>query len=219
MTSAPECEHTQHCAVGELSAAGADYGAADLLECRSECAGGWVCVGAADECAQYGADHALIRPGTNPAAIAVNRNQIQIKSVEGDLWDQTEVTARFKALGLRNRLCRRRGGRAGDFESDQDQLHDQQDQYCAFDEPAESECGGARLAGRGIITSIVHTKSKSVGIYFVDTVKLGRYFEVSGGVRWDCFDTGFNSYSPTPPAGGSGVTADDSADQPDGGAA
>jgi catecholate siderophore receptor len=31
-------------------------------------------------------------------------------------------------------------------------------------------------------------------------------FEVSGGVRWDYFDTGYNLYQPTPPAGGT-VTA------------
>ena len=44
-------------------------------------------------------------PDTSPSAITVNRNQLQIKSVEGDLWGQTEVTARFKALGLRNNLA------------------------------------------------------------------------------------------------------------------
>ena len=52
----------------------------------------------------------------------------------------------------------------------------------------------------------MHTKSKSVGLYFVDTVKLGRLFELSGGVRWDRFNTGYNLYQPTPPAGGT-VTA------------
>ncbi len=62
------------------------------------------------------------------------------------------------------------------------------------------------FSGTRYITSIVHTKSKSVGVYFVDTVKLGRLFELSGGVRWDRFDTGYNLYQPTPPAGGT-VTA------------
>ena len=38
-------------------------------------------------------------PASDPSHdYVVNRNQIQIKSVEGDLWDQTEVTARFKTL-------------------------------------------------------------------------------------------------------------------------
>ncbi len=42
---------------------------------------------------------------SNPSTILVNRNQIQTKSVEGDLWDQTEVTARFKVLGIPNSLA------------------------------------------------------------------------------------------------------------------
>ena len=62
------------------------------------------------------------------------------------------------------------------------------------------------FAGTGYITSIVHTKSESVGLYFVDTIKLGRLFEATGGVRWDRFDTGYNLWQPTPPAGGT-VTA------------
>ena len=42
---------------------------------------------------------------TDPSLITqVNRNQLQIKSVEGDLWDQTEVTARFKTFGVSHAL-------------------------------------------------------------------------------------------------------------------
>ena len=47
----------------------------------------------------------------------------------------------------------------------------------------------------------MHTKSKSVGLYFVDTVKLGKFFDLSGGVRWDRFDTGYNLYQPTSACG------------------
>ncbi len=42
-------------------------------------------------------------------------------------------------------------------------------------------------------------KPESIGLYFVDTMKLGRLFELSGGVRWDRFNTGYNLYQPTPP--------------------
>ncbi len=62
------------------------------------------------------------------------------------------------------------------------------------------------FAGTGYIISIVHTKAKSIGLYFVDTIKLGKLFELSGGIRWDRFDTGYNLYQPTPPPGGT-VTA------------
>jgi len=141
-------------------------------------------------------------PGMDPSQITqLNRNQIQVKSVEGDLWDQTEVTARFKVLGVRNDLV------AG-VEGGQEISNPIRTSYTInkintvplttlLNPDAQQPFGGT-----GYITSIVHTKSESVGLYFVDTVKLGRLFEASGGVRWDRFDTRFSSYQPTPPAGG-----------------
>jgi catecholate siderophore receptor len=142
---------------------------------------------------------------SDPSTIVVNRNQIQVKSVEGDLWDQTEVTARFKTFGIRHALV------AG-VEGGQEISNPIRTSYtinkintvptaALLDPNAQQPFGGT-----GYITSIVHTKAESVGLYFVDTVKLGRLFEMSGGVRWDRFDTGYNLYQPTPPAGGT-VTA------------
>ena len=144
-------------------------------------------------------------PASNPSIIAVNRNQIQTKSVEGDLWDQTEVTARFKVLGIPNSL-------AAGVEGGQEISNPIRSSYTInglntvpstfLENPNTAQ----PFSGTQYITSIVHTKSESVGIYFVDTLKLGRLFELSGGVRWDRFDTGYNLWQPTPPAGGT-VTA------------
>jgi catecholate siderophore receptor len=141
----------------------------------------------------------------SPSLVVVNRNQIQTKSVEGDLWDQTELTARFKTFGIRHALV------AG-VEGGQEVSNPIRYSYtiggintvptAALVNPNEQQVFG----GTGYITSIAHTKSESVGLYFLDTIKLGRLFEVSGGVRWDRFDTGYNLYQPTPPAGGT-VTA------------
>jgi catecholate siderophore receptor len=140
-----------------------------------------------------------------PSSIVVNRNQIQTKSVEGDLWDQTEVTARFKTFGIRNALV------AG-VEGGQEISNPIRYSYtinkintvptATLVDPNEQQV----FRGTGYVTSIAHTKAESVGLYFVDTIKLGRLFELSGGVRWDRFDTGYNLYQPTPPAGGT-VTA------------
>jgi catecholate siderophore receptor len=138
---------------------------------------------------------------SDPSTIVVNRNQIQTKSVEGNLWDQTEVTARFKVLGFKNSLV------AG-VEGGQEISNPIRSSYTInkintvpstslVDPNAQQP-----FAGTGYIASIVHTKSESVGAYFVDTVKLGNLFEVSGGVRWDRFDTGYNLWQPKPLAGG-----------------
>ena len=142
---------------------------------------------------------------SDPNTILVNRNQIQVKSVEGDLWDQMEVTARFKVLGFRNALV------AG-VEGGQEISNPIRSSYTingvntvpftSLVNPNTQQ----PFSGTGYISSIVHTKSESVGVYFVDTVKLGNLFEISGGVRWDRFDTGYNLWQPTPPKGGT-VTA------------
>jgi catecholate siderophore receptor len=144
-------------------------------------------------------------PATPPASIGVNRNQIQIQSVEGDLWDQTEFTARFRALGLRHAFT-------GGVEGGQEISNPIKTSYTlnkintvpstTLLQPNEAQPFG----GTGYIASIAHAKSDSVGLYFVDTVHLGRLFELSGGLRWDRFDTHFNLYQPTPPTGAT-VTA------------
>jgi catecholate siderophore receptor len=142
---------------------------------------------------------------SDPSTIVVNRNQLQTKSVEGDLWDQTEVTARFKVLGFKNALV------AG-VEGGQEISNPIRSSYTINGintVPSTSLLNPMTqqpFSGIGYITSIVHTKAESVGVYFVDTVKLGNFFEISGGVRWDRFDTGYNLWQPAPPAGGT-VTA------------
>jgi len=142
---------------------------------------------------------------SNPSIIPVNRNQIQTKSVEGDLWDQTEVTARFKVLGIPNSL-------AAGVEGGQEISNPIRSSYTINGlntVPStflQNPNTGQPFSGIQYVSSIVHTKSESVGVYFVDTLRLGRLFELSGGVRWDRFDTGYNLWQPTPPAGGT-VTA------------
>jgi catecholate siderophore receptor len=142
---------------------------------------------------------------SDPSTIVVNRNQLQTKSVEGDLWDQMEVTARFKTFGFRNALV------AG-VEGGQEISNPIRSSYTinkVNTVPSTSLLNPNAqqpFAGTEYVTSIVHTKAESVGVYFVDTIKLGQLFELSGGVRWDRFDTGYNLWQPTPPAGGT-VTA------------
>jgi catecholate siderophore receptor len=145
-------------------------------------------------------------PASNPASMVVNRNQIQVKSVEGDLWDQTELTARFKVHGIQNNF-------AGGVEGGQEISNPIRTSYTlnkvntvpatnlANPNPADS------FAGTGYVSSVVHTKSKSVGLYFVDTLHLSKWVELSGGMRWDRFDTDFNSYQPVAPPQGGTVSA------------
>jgi catecholate siderophore receptor len=145
-------------------------------------------------------------PSTPALQITVNRNQIQIKSVEGDLWDQTELTARFKVLGMRNDFA---GGVEGGREVSNPIKY-------SYTESGINSVTPTNLAnptpqdvfsGTGYIASVTHVKSQSVGLYFIDTIKLGRFIEMSGGVRWDYFDTLFNLHDVATSVVGASLTA------------
>ena len=149
-------------------------------------------------------------PATPASQIAVNRNQLQVRSVEGDLWNQTDISARFKIFGIRNDFD---GGVEGGQEISNPvrtsytiktgslSLNSVPSTNLANPNPADV------FSGSGYISSITHTKSESVGLYFVDTVHLGRLFELSGGIRWDYFDTVFNLYAPPTSVTGAVLTA------------
>jgi len=132
---------------------------------------------------------------TPPELVTVNRNQIQIKSVEGDLWDQTEVTAHFKTFGIRNDF-------AGGVEGGREVSNPIKTSYTEYGINSVTPTNLAKpdpadvFSGVGYIASITHVTSESVGLYFVDTLKLGHWVELSGGVRWDYFDTSYNLYAP-----------------------
>jgi len=156
-------------------------------------------------------------PTSDPSTMVVNRNQIQVKSVEGDLWSQVEGNFHFKVLGAENELV-------GGVEGGQEVSNPIRTNY-SLNNPAGGTPNGngtvntvpstsllnpntsQPFGGTGYILSIVHTKADSYGLYFVDTVHLGRLFELSGGVRFDSFNANYNLYQPvTPPAGGT-ITA------------
>lgn len=142
---------------------------------------------------------------SDPASILVNRNEIISKSVEGILWDQTDLLIHFTLFGVKNSLVAGvEGGQeiSNPIRTSYTISGVNTVPYTTLLNPNTNQV----FNGQGYITSIVHTKSESVGLYFVDTIKLGHLFEVSGGIRWDRFDTGYNLWQPKPPAGGT-VTA------------
>lgn len=135
----------------------------------------------------------------------VNRNQIRVKSVEGIVWDQLEMSARFKTTGIHHDLVA--GAEGGQEVSNPIRYsYTINNVNTVPDTTLLSPNEEQRFSGTGYVTSVVHTKSKSAGLYLIDTMKLGRVFELTGGARWDRFDTDYNLYQPAPPAGGT-VTA------------
>lgn len=132
----------------------------------------------------------------------VNRNQIQVDSKETDLWDQTELALNFKIHGIRNDMVTGlEGGQETSnpirFSYTNTATKTNTVPYTTLLDPNEDQ----PFAGTGYISSKVHTKAKSAGIYFIDVIKLSRLFELSGGLRWDYFNTDYNIYTPTPLGG------------------
>lgn len=132
---------------------------------------------------------------TPPSQVIVNRNQLAVNSVEGDLWDQTEVTAQFKVAGVRNDL-------AAGVEGGREISNPIRTSYTVNGVNTVPSTNLANpnpddvFGGTGYISSITHDTSKSAGAYFIDTIKFDRFIEISGGARWDYFNTYYNLYSP-----------------------
>ena len=142
-------------------------------------------------------------PATNPAAIAVNRNQIQVKSVEGDLWGQAEVTVRFKAAGIGNNFGA--GVEGGQEISDPirssytiNKINTVPSTNLVTPNPA------ARLVGRGISLRLCIRSRIALGCSSWIRFTWGSSSSLSGGVRWDWFDTNFNSVLASPASGWDG---------------
>jgi len=165
-------------------------------------AGRWICDGVAYEFPWTGARCPDSSTPTNQ--IQVNRNQLQVKSVEAILWDQTTLTARFQGAGSEKTTSSvaSRGG--------QEFSNPIRTSYVAKSVPAANLANPnpqyAVFAGTAYIASATHAKSRSGSASFVDTLHLGKLFELSGGVRWDYFDTIFSLYQPVPPPSGGTVT-------------
>jgi catecholate siderophore receptor len=124
---------------------------------------------------------------TDPATIVVNRNQIAVQSVENDLWQQDEVELHFKLAGIAQTVVA--GIEGGREMSNPTKFTFTGVPTATLLNPNEN----LPFSGTGVVSSVTHALSDSGGIYFIDTVKLGRYFDLSGGVRYDYFYTQYRN--------------------------
>lgn len=119
------------------------------------------------------------------SALNVNRNPIAVKSDETYLVDQVDLTARFKTKGLQHTVVT--GVEAGRETSDPTRPR-----YVGVPTTNLLSPNDNQLFA-GSVTSLtqVNTTSVSVAVYVIDTVNLGRHWDLSGGIRWDRFDTDY----------------------------
>jgi len=115
--------------------------------------------------------------------VQVLRNQLTSRSTEDMLWDQASLTAHFAVLNVPNDvLIIVEGGRE---RSDPDR-----NSYKGLFAPAINPNPYDAFAPTQVYPGVrTYVNTQSYGIGFLDTVKLREWLLVSGGVRFDYFNT------------------------------
>lgn len=150
-----------------------------------------------------------ITPSTPLEQIRVNRNQITVNSTESFLWDQADVTANKSIFGMRHLFVA--GVEGGRETSDPKRPTFNAPQIVngkvvsintvpttSLLHPDENQT----FSGSSLPSSNVHTTSTSVGVYALDSIEFGKRWIVSGGGRWDRFNTNYNAVNWAYPAPG-----------------
>jgi catecholate siderophore receptor len=142
--------------------------------------------------ANYIRDARITEPQVLNAALStplsqlqVNRHEIAVNSVESYLDNQLDLTAHFKIAGMEHTLVT---GIEGSREtSDPTRPTITGDPVTSLLNPVDTQA----YSGVAPITSQVKVTALSVAAYALDTVKVGRHWDLTAGVRWDRFDTGY----------------------------
>jgi catecholate siderophore receptor len=115
----------------------------------------------------------------------VNRNELSSNSVEAMLDDQLDVTMKFKTGFLKHTLVT--GAEGAKETSDPTRPKWTNVPTTSLFNPNPFQT----FSGTETISSIVHTTAISGAAYVLDTIQLGRMWDLTGGIRFDHFATGY----------------------------
>ena len=115
----------------------------------------------------------------------VNRHEIGVNSVETLLDEQLDLTAKFATGFLHHAFVA--GVEAGKETSDPVRPTWTNVPTASLFNPNPYQA----FSGTEAITSVVHTTSLTAAAYMLDTIQLGKQWDVSGSIRWDRFDTAY----------------------------
>ena len=119
------------------------------------------------------------------SSIAVTPHELGAWSTESYLDEQLDLTARFNTGFLKHTLIT--GIEGGKETSDPTRPTWTNLATTPLLNPDPTR----PLVGTSTITSVVHTTSLSVAAYLLDTIQLGKHWDLTGGIRWDRFDTAY----------------------------
>ncbi len=120
------------------------------------------------------------------SSIAVNRHEIGVNSVESFLDEQLDMTAHVETGFIRHDLVA--GVEGGRETSDPIRPTWTNVPTTNLLNPDPNQV----LSGTETITTNVHTTSITAAGYVLDTMKLGKHWDLTGGIRWDRFDTNYS---------------------------
>jgi catecholate siderophore receptor len=118
--------------------------------------------------------------------IQVTRHEIGVNSVESYLDEQLDLTAHFEAGGIKQDIVA--GVEAGRETSDPTRPTWTNVPTTSLLNPNPYQA----LTGQVAITSVVHTTAYSAAAYLLDTFKFGKHWSLTGGLRWDRFDSNYS---------------------------
>ena len=119
------------------------------------------------------------------SSIMVNRHQIGVNSAETFLDEQLDMTAHFETGFIRHDLVA--GVEAGRETSDPTRPTWTNVPTTGLLNPNPEQV----FSGNAQVTSIVNTAAVTAAAYVLDTMKFGRHWDLTGGIRWDRMDTDY----------------------------
>ncbi|HEY3453343.1 MAG TPA: TonB-dependent siderophore receptor [Bryobacteraceae bacterium] len=141
--------------------------------------------------ANYARNVLITEPRINDATptiplteLTVTRNQLASNSTETFLDEQLDMSAHFETGRIRHNFV------AG-FEAGRETSNPTRPKFTAPDTSLLSPDPTQSLFGNPTISSSVTDTAISTGVYAVDTAKLGRHWELTGGVRFDRFSNDY----------------------------
>ena len=117
--------------------------------------------------------------------MVVTRHEIGVNSIESLLDEQLDATIQFQTGFLKHKVVT--GIEATRETSDPTRPTYTNVPTTSLLDPDPNQA----FAGTATITSIVHTTAVSEAAYALDTIGLGRHWDLTGGFRWDRFDTNY----------------------------
>jgi len=124
--------------------------------------------------------------GTPLSSIMVTRHEIGVNSVESYLDEQLDMVAHVKTGFIHHDIVA--GVEAGRETSDPVRPTWTNVPSTSLLNPDPNQA----LTGTATITSNVHTTALTAAAYVLDTMKFGKHWDLTGGIRWDRFDTDYS---------------------------